>query len=147
MRKIQIVSLKLVYEKEVEYGGTPLTSPKAVYELMKDYLIGKDKENFMVIALNAALFPTTISTISIGATEFCNISIKEIFKTAILSNASSIIVCHNHPSGMCTPSTDDIETTKKIRKAGKIMDISLLDHVIIGGNGGYYSIMDNEIIY
>ena len=59
---------------------------------------------------------------------------REIFKRAVLQNAASIIICHNHPSGDPTPSQEDINTTKRIYDAGKILGIELLDHVIIGDN-------------
>ena len=63
---------------------------------------------------------------------------------AIISNAVNIILFHNHPSGDPAPSRKDEETTKKVREVGELLDIELLDHIIIGRNGAYYSFMENN---
>jgi hypothetical protein len=73
-----------------------------------------------------------------------NITPREIFKKAIISSVNSIILAHNHPSGDCTPSADDMRVTRKLIEAGRIIDIQVLDHVIIGKS--FYSMKENCIV-
>ena len=70
---------------------------------------------------------------------------REVFKSAILSNAAGIILLHNHPSGECTPSESDIKTTKQLVECGNLMQIPVKDHVIVGG-GNYYSFRENDLV-
>ena len=72
----------------------------------------------------------------------CESTPREVFKVAILSNAYSILLAHNHPSGDTTPSQEDLNITKRIKSASEIMGIPILDHLIIGSNG-YYSFKEN----
>ena len=69
-----------------------------------------------------------------------------IFQAAIKSNASGIIVCHNHPSGNLNPSESDTKLTQKIKEAGNLMDIQLLDHLILTTDDNYYSFADNGLL-
>lgn len=78
-----------------------------------------------------------------GTLTNCYVHPREIFKYAIMKNAASIFVAHNHPSGLATPSADDIKLTKGIVEAGKIIGIPCLDHIIIG-DGSYYSFQEDE---
>ena len=70
---------------------------------------------------------------------------REVFRGAILHNAASIILCHNHPSGDSAPSREDMKVTERIKQAGKVLGIDLLDHVIIG-NGEYTSIREEGLL-
>ena len=71
---------------------------------------------------------------------------REVFKTAILSNSAAIILAHNHPSGKPEPSKDDIDVTKRLVRAGEIIGIDVLDHVIIGGNDNYQSLRELGVV-
>lgn len=73
-----------------------------------------------------------------GTVNNCLVCNREIFIRALLSGAVNIILCHNHPSGETTPSSEDIKITKAVSEAGKLIGITLLDHIIIGGDS-YYS--------
>jgi DNA repair protein RadC len=79
-----------------------------------------------------------------GSINFTSVRIAEIFKPAIQRNAASIILVHNHPSGDPTPSPDDLALTKGVREAGKLLDIELLDHLIIG-QGRYVSMKEKKL--
>ena len=81
-----------------------------------------------------------IHTVSVGSLFAAIVSPREVFKAAILANAASIIVAHNHPSGDVTPSPEDIQVTKTLRDAGKLLDIEVLDHVIVGEDGAWTSL-------
>ncbi len=94
--------------------------------------------------LNRANLVIKKELISRGGVAGTVVDTKIIFKTAIGNHASSIIVCHNHPSGNLKPSEADIKITKNIKEAGKIMEIPLLDHLIITDNG-FYSFADEGL--
>lgn len=76
--------------------------------------------------------PTNISTVHIGSLNASIVHPREVMKTAIPSNAASIICCHPHPSGEPTPSSEDIDVTERLAEVGKIIGIELLDHIILG---------------
>ncbi len=102
-------------------------------------------EEMYLMLLNRANRVLGYSKISLGGTSGTIVDTKVVFQTALKSNASSIILCHNHPSGNLKPSEADQKITKSLKEAGKIMDIVLIDHLIITDEG-YYSFADEGII-
>ena len=100
------------------------------------------KEMFYVVLLNRANYCLGYSHISTGSTSGTVVNIKEVFQLALKTNASSIILAHNHPSGNMTPSNADINLTQKIKNGCELFDIQLLDHLIISSLN-YYSFADN----
>ncbi len=132
MEKINIVSVKLVKEGDMLVVNKSINSPSVVYEVLKEYLEGADREKFVLLTLNTKNHITSITTVSVGSLSETTVHPREVFKTAILLNSASIIVCHNHPSGDSTPSKADINVTDRIKEGGKILGIELLDHIIIG---------------
>ena len=117
-----------------ERYGQRIENPKDVYELFKNELGDKKKEHFKVLSLTSRNRIISIDGISIGTLTASLAHPREIFYPAIKNSAVSIILVHNHPSGDPTPSKNDIEITKKILKASKILGIELSDHLIIGEN-------------
>jgi DNA repair protein RadC len=101
------------------------------------------QEEFKIILLNNANEILGIHNLSKGSTNGVNVDLKLLFAVALKSCATSIIVSHNHPSGILTASESDIAMTKKIKKAGELLDISLLDHIIVTKDG-FYSMVDNN---
>ena len=93
------------------------------------------KEFFWVLLLTNANQVLGLSEISIGSTTGVSVNIKEIYQLALLSNASAVIVAHNHPSGKLVPSLADKNITEKLQKALKLLDIILLDHLILSSEG------------
>lgn len=91
-----------------------------------------DREHFVVMLLDTKHRVIGFNTVAIGTIDSALISPRETFKPALLSNASAIIVAHNHPSGDPTPSPEDIAVTRNIVEAGKILGVEVLDHLIIG---------------
>ena len=83
--------------------------------------------------------PTHIQLVGMGSINYCPVSIPEIFKAALLSNAANILLFHNHPSGDANPSQEDMQLTKKVVEAGKLLGIPLLDHIILGEADNFYS--------
>lgn len=108
-----------------------ITTPKDVIEYFS-FLEDKDKEEFWVMMLNTKNGVIGSKCVSIGTLNMALAQPREIFNVAIRYMASSVIVAHNHPSGDCTPSMEDIAVTKNIIKAGKLLNIECLDHIIIG---------------
>ena len=102
-------------------------------------------EEIYVLLLNSANKAIGFSKISSGGIAGTVVDVKVVFQTALKSNATSLIMCHNHPSGNLKPSDADIKVTKNIKQAGKIMDIALVDHLILT-NEGYYSFADDGMI-
>ena len=132
--------------KETEFiRKDKITSSKEVYEVIKPLLIDLPHEEFWLLILNRANFVIKKELISRGGVAGTVVDTKIIFKRAVDNYASSIIVCHNHPSGNLKPSEADIKLTKSIKEAGKVMEIPLLDHLIITEHG-YYSFGDEGLI-
>jgi DNA repair protein RadC len=103
------------------------------------------KETFICIYLNRNSRVLAVVKLSEGATTGTCVDIKHVFKTALDLNASAIIISHNHPSGNLEASQADRQMTHKIKEAGLLFDINLLDHVILTDEG-YYSFADNSIL-
>lgn len=128
--------IEIVREKSAKLGPQ-IKTPTDVFKLLAD-LKYKDREYFVVLCLNTRNRVICINTVSIGSLNASLVHCREVFKPAILANSQSIILAHNHPSGDTEPSKDDIEITKRVAEAGKVLGIPLLDHVIIG-NSSYES--------
>ncbi|MFP3719852.1 DNA repair protein RadC [Niallia circulans] len=131
-KRINIVSIKAVKESSLLYKERSVRSPEDGYNLLKYFLEDKDREHFIVVALNTKNEPVAINTCHIGSLNASIVHPREVMKLGILSNAASIIVGHNHPSGQPSPSKEDIEVTERLKKAGVILGIELLDHIIVG---------------
>lgn len=122
-----------------------ITTSKDVFDIMNPIMIDLPHEEFWLLILNRANLVIKKEMISRGGVAGTVVDSKIIFKAAIENYASSIIICHNHPSGNLKPSEADIRITKTIKEAGKLMEIPLLDHLIITENG-FYSFADEGMI-
>lgn len=133
-KRINIVSVKLVKEASMLYKGRRIRSPLNCYEIFKEFLGNVDREYFVVMCLDTKNQPTNISIAHIGSLNASIIHPREVMKTAILSNAASIICCHPHPSGDPSPSPEDIQVTERLVEAGNIIGVEVLDHIVLGDN-------------
>lgn len=136
---IPIVHLQMVKDTEIPYGGMKLDNPKDAAELGKRFLGDMDKECLVVCAMDTKMKPVHIQIVGMGAINYCPASIPEIFKAALLSNAANILLFHNHPSGDAAPSKEDVQLTKRVLEAGKLLGIPLQDHIILGEGNSFYS--------
>jgi len=100
-----------------------------------------DREMFVVVLLNTKHRPIGLNTVSIGSLSASIVHAREVFKPAIAGNAAAVILAHNHPSGDPGPSAEDVELTKRLRDAGELLGIRVLDHVILGDRA-HYSFVD-----
>jgi DNA repair protein RadC len=116
-----------------EAGDRPIVkTPEDVVNLVRSRLKGKKKEYFLAILLDTRSQLIKIAEISIGSLDSSIVHPREVFKEAISASAASVIFAHNHPSGDPEASEDDVNLTKRLAKAGEIVGIDVLDHVIIG---------------
>ena len=129
---------KAVLEKEfsINYPGLDrkMNSPEKVARFGKEFLqIHKNAEEYLyMICMNVKLEMTSVFELSHGSVNSSIVGIREMFQKALLANAVNVIVMHNHPSGDCTPSREDIDITKRMVEAGKLLGVDVLDHIIVG---------------
>jgi len=111
-----------------------VTTPSDIYNLVKRYR-NAPKEQFIVITLNGAHEPISVSITSIGLVNTTIVHPREVFIRAIQDMASAIVICHNHPSGSLKASDEDHAITKRICDAGELLGIHVLDHIIFSKTG------------
>ena len=134
-----------VREKDVPYIFERATDPESVVKQFK-YLETRDREEFVTLHLDKGNRPVCWDRVSVGTLSEALIHPREVFKTALLSSASAIILIHNHPSGRIEPSPEDRNITTKLLEAAKLLDIKVLDHLIIGGDSSFYSFREHGFI-
>lgn len=122
-----------------------ITSSADAYEVIQPRIADLNHEEFWILLLNKANKMIGKYDISKGGVSGTVADSRVIFKLAVENLATSIILCHNHPSGNLTPSEADIKLTKKLKDSGNLMDIPILDHIIVS-DGGYYSFADEGIL-
>ena len=143
-KEIPIVHLQLIKDSQVPYGEIRLDNPGKAAGVVSGFLGDVDREYLIICCVDNGLKPTNIQVVGIGTINSCLVSVPEIFKTALLSNASGLFLFHTHPSGEAKPSEEDIRVTRKIREAGKMLDIQLQDHIIVGSGGDYFSFRESS---
>ena len=116
-----------------------IDSPEKAYEILKYDILQNDRETLWVLALNTRHRLIKKKKLYQGTRSFSSVRVAEIYEFALLQHAAAIILAHNHPSGETSPSREDVRITQEIRKAGEILEIALLDHLIIVP-GGYQSV-------
>ncbi len=149
--KAKAIQLQTALELGKRWGAEVIDMPTHLihdssdaYELARRYLKGKKKEHLLLFALNARYgIIGKPETLSIGTLDASLIHQREIFAYALSVHASRIIIAHNHPSGSNEPSAQDLEATQAIVRAGEVMGIPLLDHIVVSDNG-YSSIRERN---
>ena len=140
----------MVSEIQLKYRPQPLTDTmkgsKDIHDLLKKKVYDEDtigyKETFKVLLLNNANKIIGYTTVAEGGLTSTIVDVRTILQTALISNATSIILSHNHPAGTARPSCHDDNLTKKIKSACELMDIRVLDHIIVTPEDSYYSYCD-----
>ena len=131
------------YTCESAFGDCiKLGSPELVYKYLYPKYIGQKKEMFVLMMLDTKNCLIKSEVISLGSLNANIVHPREVFKPAILNSAAVIVVAHNHPSGDTGPSQNDVDITRKLVNTGNMVGIEVLDHIIIGGNGGYLSMKE-----
>ena len=142
-KKVGIVRLEMVKESRCLYGTKKFRKPEEAADMIRPLLRPADREMLVVLALNNQMEPLALEIVAVGGLNHCYVETRDIYKMAVLNNASYIICFHNHPSGACKPSGEDRLTTERLKKAGEILGITLIDHLIIGQDR-FYSFRKKE---
>ena len=149
MGRIKAIQLKAICElanrmnKPSNYKKTQIKEPNDIVKILMNEMQYEKREIAKIILLDNKNVITKIKDIAMGGSNFVSIGMKDILSEAVKTNAPKIILVHNHPSGNPTPSTQDIEVTKKLEMSAKILGIQLIDHIVIG-QGEYISIKTIE---
>lgn len=139
--------IRLVKESHIMYDNRRIHGAAAVCELMQAIgLHEKAGEEFHSVYLNTKNEIVGMEMISKGTLNASLVHPREVFKGALLANANALILAHNHPSGNVEPSSADRQVTTLLVNAGNMLDVKILDHVIIGSKGGYYSFNEHSLI-
>jgi len=149
MVNIQKFSLRVVKESGGRYDldkqiSNPIQARNLFVEVLE--LDRRAEEVFAIATLDVKSKVTGVFVVSTGTLSASLVTPREVFKRAVLQNAAAIILSHNHPSGEPTASADDISITKKLEKAGKIVGINVMDHIIIGSKDNFVS-MKEEMLF
>lgn len=137
----------LIKEKEIEYKSKPLSQPDRIVELCNKalHLNQLAEEHVIALAVDTKCNALGLFRVSHGCVDSALCNPREIFIRALLVGASRVVVVHNHPSGNCEPSFEDMETKRRIEEAGNLIGIKMDDFIIIGGNS-FYSFYENEMM-
>lgn len=144
MTNISFLTLKVVKEKSGRYNiDRKINNPQALYDIATQVIEIQDhaEESMWMITLDTKLKVTGLFEVSRGSLDSSVAHPREIYKRAVLQNASSIALIHNHPSGDPAPSMEDVSMTKRISEAGTLMGIQLIDHLVVG-DGRYKSMKE-----
>ena len=144
--ELEVVSIRLVKEPSL-MREEPITSSKDATELISKFLSEFDREVVCILNLASDGKPISMNVVSIGTLNSALVSPREALKSSILANASAFIIYHCHPSGNPKPSRDDAITTQRMKDAGQILEIKMIDHIIVGcGSGRSYSFLEHGLL-
>jgi len=127
-----LISVSVVREGRVPSPSTICDKPEIVAAIVREMIGSDEREHFIAFYLDACHRIKGIQEVSIGTMTCSLVHPREVFRPGIILGATGIVVAHNHPSGDLRPSPDDRETTRRLMKAGGILGIPILDHVIVG---------------
>lgn len=139
------VAIRTVQERPL-ISNEKMDSPKAAIHVMSEFLSQMDRELVCVVNLQSDMKPINMNIVSMGALSESLVHPREMMKSAILSNAHSFMMIHNHPSGNLVPSKEDIAMTDRMHQVGELLGIQLVDHIITGRGNEYYSFHEKNTI-
>lgn len=133
----------LVRENRAAFPDGPVRTSSDAARLLEPCFAGLDREQFLVCGLDAKNYIIGVNIVSTGTLTLSLVHPREVFKPLILMNAAAAICAHNHPSGDSTPSAEDRTLTARLKQAGELLGINLLDHIVLAdGSARYYSFAD-----
>jgi DNA repair protein RadC len=140
---VPVYRVTLIRESTVmELPKVPVRKSAEAAAMFRPIFAGLDREQFVVLLLDAQHSPIGINIVSIGSLTASVVHPREAFKAAILANAAAVIVAHNHPSNSVEPSREDVELTRRLREAGELLGIRVLDSIVLGEGDSLYSFVD-----
>lgn len=140
--RIRAVSCRSHYLSDHE-----IRTPKNAIDLLSSELAEMAVEKVMALFLNSKGKPICCQTVGVGSVNQCFLSVQNIAKMALLVNAGSVILLHNHPSNNCIPSPEDIRMTRSVKDALNLLEITLHDHIIVGPYNGFFSFKENNVVF
>ena len=129
--------------RRIRPEGIHIETPADLVPHIRHY-VDRKQEHFICASVNGANEIINIRVVSIGLVDKSHVHPREVFADPLIDRASAVILAHNHPDGALNPSEQDIETTQRLRQAGEIMGITVLDHIIFN-NTEYFSFLENDI--
>jgi len=136
-----LVQLPLVRES----AGERIRTPEDVFGVCKD-MMHCAQESFHVLLLGSKNRLISRVLVTLGLVDASLVHPREVFRAAIESNSSAVVLVHNHPSGDPTPSSEDIRITRQLIEAGRIIDIKVLDHIVIAREPPFLSMRESELV-
>lgn len=144
--QLEVVSVRMVRDAPV-LSEQKITGPESAVSVVGELLCEMDREVVCIINLKSDGTPINCNFVSMGTINQSIVEPRELFKSAVLSNAAQMIMVHNHPSGNLEPSKEDTMITDRVLKLSALMGIPLADHVIVGGdNTRYFSFKEKELL-
>lgn len=143
MCAVKLIEVGLVKDASNLLSGA-ISCPADAVEVVNK-IARSDREHFACIHLSARNQANALEIVSTGSLNASLVHPREVFKAAILNNAASVILAHNHPSGDATPSREDIELTRRMVQAGELLGIEVLDHLIVTPEGGFLSMKEANL--
>ena len=147
MYRIPIYQVRLVRDGSQAADRKKVDCAATAARVLHQYLDGADREHFVVLLLDTQNQIIGIHTVTVGTLDASLVHPREVFKPAILANASSVLLAHNHPSGDPTPSAEDRSITRQLRSAGELIGIDVLDHVVVGDGSRYVSFSEAGLMH
>jgi DNA repair protein RadC len=148
-RQIKVVMEVLEVREEVAAyfpADRRYTAPTQVAEIFS-FLVNQTKEHFYAVHLDTKNRIVCIDPVSVGSQNQSIVHPREVFKSVLVSSASALLLVHNHPSGDPSPSSEDIAITRRLKEAGEILGINVLDHIVIGSEaGGFVSFVERGLL-
>ncbi len=132
-------SIPIAWDKTVR-------DPADVARLMAPLVADLDREAFWLLLLDGKHKVTGVHTVAVGTLTSCLVHPREVFKAAVVGNAASVVLVHNHPSQQPEPSAEDVALTRRLHEAGLLLGISVLDHVIVTAEGRFHSLADDGLL-
>ena len=142
-KRVDLIRLKIVRESAGLYGISRFAGPQEAVDMVRPLISAADRELFLVMSVNIKMEPMAVEIVSVGTLNACLVEMREVFKHAILNNAAGIVCFHNHPSGAPEPSREDQLMTEKLKAAGELLGISLVDYIIVTEEQ-YYSFNEQK---
>lgn len=136
-KRVEVIRLQMIREGWSLYGISKFGDPEEAAEMMRPLLSMADREMFIVMSVSTKMEPLAVEIVSVGSLNASVVEPREVFKHAILNNAAGILCFHNHPSGEPEPSRADHTMTQRLKKAGEILGIPIIDHIIVAGEQHY----------
>ena len=143
---LEVIRIEQIVREAEEGVDYVIKGPQDGVKIASRFIGNDDREVFFVMCLNTKNHVVAVHRCHVGSLNASIVHPREVFKSAILNNAASIIVAHQHPSGDTTPSMEDINVTKRLVEAGKLLGIEVLDHLIVNNTNSYTSLKEKSYI-